>query len=372
MQQALPEIDPNAQVLIVPGDMPLIRPQTLAALLASPADLAVLSFVATDPTGYGRILRDPQGRLKAIREQCDASAAERAICEVNSGVMRARAGAWVGWLEQVRADNAQGEYYLTDCIALAVADGSSVEAIVAPAADELLGANDRQQLALLEQAYQRRARTELMAAGVTLLDPDSVQLRGRVQCARDVLIDRGVILEGEVVLGEGVVVGPGCVVRDSCLAAGTRLEPYCVLDGVETTGACSIGPFARLRPGTQLAAGVRIGNFVEVKQARFEAGAKASHLSYVGDALIGERANLGAGTITCNYDGVNKHRTEVGAEAFVGSNTALVAPVSIGERATIGAGSVIGKDAPADHLTLARAPQRTLSSWRRPTPRRKD
>ncbi len=372
VQQALPEIDPNAQVLIVPGDMPLIRPQTLAALLASPADLAVLSFVATDPTGYGRILRDPQGRLKAIREQCDASAAERAICEVNSGVMRARAGAWVGWLEQVRADNAQGEYYLTDCIALAVADGSSVEAIVAPAADELLGANDRQQLALLEQAYQRRARTELMAAGVTLLDPDSVQLRGRVQCARDVLIDRGVILEGEVVLGEGVVVGPGCVVRDSCLAAGTRLEPYCVLDGVETTGACSIGPFARLRPGTQLAAGVRIGNFVEVKQARFEAGAKASHLSYVGDALIGERANLGAGTITCNYDGVNKHRTEVGAEAFVGSNTALVAPVSIGERATIGAGSVIGKDAPADHLTLARAPQRTLSSWRRPTPRRKD
>jgi len=365
-QQALPDMDPDARVLILPGDMPLIRPQTLERLLACPCDLAVLSFLADDPAGYGRILRDEDGRVQAIREHRDASEAERAVGEVNSGVMCARAGDWVSWLACVRADNTQGEYYLTDCIALAVADGRSVEAVVAADSDELLGANDRRQLAELEQFYQRRARLALMDAGVTLPDPDSVQVRGQVMCERDVVIDRGAILEGDVRLGEGVIVGPGCIVRDSTLAAGTRLEPYCVLEGVRTSGACGIGPFARLRPGTELAEGVKIGNFVEVKKARFEAGAKASHLSYVGDALIGEHANIGAGTITCNYDGVNKHLTEIGAEAFIGSNTALVAPVRIGERATIGAGSVICKEAPGDQLTLTRAPQRTLSNWQRP------
>ncbi len=369
-QQALPQIDAQARVLILPGDMPLIRAQTLKSLLASPADLALLSFVADDPTGYGRILRDENGQVTAIREQRDASEAERAVREVNSGVMCARAGDWRTWLERVRPDNAQGEYYLTDCIGLAVADGRSVEAVVATDADELLGANDRRQLAGLEQVYQNRARGELLDAGVTLPDPDSVHIRGRVVCERDVVIDRGAILEGEVHLGEGAIVGPGCIVRDSTLAAGTRVEPYCVLEGVRTTGACSVGPFARLRPGTELAEGVKIGNFVEVKKARFEPGAKASHLSYVGDAVVGERANLGAGTITCNYDGVNKHLTDIGAEAFIGSNTALVAPVKIGERATIGAGSVIGRDAPADRLSLTRAPQRTIEGWQRP--RRKD
>ena len=365
-QQALPGIDPQARVLILPGDMPLVRQQTLEALLASQADLAVLSFMADDPTGYGRILRDAHGQVAAIREQRDASPEEQAVREVNSGVLCARAGDWITWLGQVRADNAQGEYYLTDCIALAAGAGRSVQAVVAADADELLGANDRRQLAELEQAYQQRARGELMDAGVTLPDPDSVQIRGRVQCERDVLIDRGAILEGQVELGEGVVVGPGCVVRDSFLAAGTRLEPYCVLEGVQTTGACSIGPFARLRPGTELAEGVKIGNFVEVKKARFKAGAKASHLSYIGDAVVGERANLGAGTITCNYDGVNKHHTEIGSDAFVGSNTALVAPVSIGERATIGAGSVISRNAPDDQLSLTRAPQRSIAAWQRP------
>lgn len=367
-QQALPGIDPQARVLILPGDMPLIRAETLEQLLACPADLAVLSFLADDPAGYGRILRDGQGRVSAIREHRDATEAEREVREVNSGVMSARAADWAAWLERVQADNAQGEYYLTDCIALAVADGRSVEAVVAADADELMGANDRHQLAGLELAYQRRARAALMDAGVTLPDPDSVQVRGRVSCERDVVIDRGAILEGEVSLGEGVIIGPGCIVRDSALAAGTRLEPYCVLEGVRTSGACSIGPFARLRVGTELAEGVRIGNFVETKKARFEAGAKASHLSYVGDALIGQRANLGAGTITCNYDGVNKHLTEVGADAFVGSNSALVAPVRIGEQATIGAGSVIGKDAPAGQLTLTRAPQRSIAGWQRPKP----
>lgn len=368
-QQALPRIDPQARVLILPGDMPLIRQQTLKSLLDSPADLALLSFVADDPTGYGRILRDAQGRVSAIREQRDASETERAVRECNSGVMCARAADWASWLDQLRPDNVQGEYYLTDCVGLAVSARRTVEAVIAQDADELLGANDRRQLADLEQVYQRRARGELLDSGVTLPDADSVQIRGRVVCERDVLIDRGAILEGDVHLGEGAIVGPGCIVRDSTLAAGTRLEPYCVLESVRTTGACSIGPFARLRPGTELAEGVKIGNFVEVKKARFEAGAKASHLSYIGDALIGERANLGAGTITCNYDGVNKHLTEIGPDAFIGSNTALVAPVSIGAAAIIGAGSVIGKDAPADQLTLTRAPQRTIAGWQRPKPK---
>lgn len=371
-QQALPRIDPEARVLILPGDIPLIRSETLEQLINSTADLAVLSFLPADPSGYGRILRDEQGGVTAIREQRDASVEEQAVREVNSGVMCARAGDWTSWLGRVRADNAQGEYYLTDCIALAVAEARSVEAVVAADADELLGANDRRQLADLERVYQRRARGALMDAGVTLPDPDSVQVRGRVECERDVVIDRGAVLEGQVRLGEGVVIGPGCVVRDSTLAAGTRLEPYCVLDSVLTTGACTIGPFARLRPGTELAEGVKIGNFVEVKKACFEAGAKASHLSYVGDARIGERANLGAGTITCNYDGVNKHRTEIGPDAFIGSNTALVAPVKIGAGATIGAGSVIGRDAPDGRLTLTRAPQRTIAGWQRPKPRPKD
>ena len=364
--QALPDIDPNERVLILPGDMPLIRPQTLERLLSCPADLAVLSFQADDPTGYGRILRDDRGGVTAIREQRDASLAEQAVCEVNSGVMCARAADWLTWLDQVGADNAQGEYYLTDCIAVAVAAGRSVEAVVADDANELLGANDRAQLAQLESVFQHRARGDLMAAGVTLTAPATVQVRGAVQCGRDVVIDANVILEGQVCLGEGVVISQGCVVRDCELAAGTRLEPYCVLESVRTTGACTIGPFARLRPGTELAAGVKIGNFVEVKKARFEAGAKASHLSYVGDAVVGERANLGAGTITCNYDGVNKHRTEIGADAFVGSNTALVAPVRVGEGATIGAGSVIGKNAPDAQLTLTRSPQRTIRGWQRP------
>jgi bifunctional UDP-N-acetylglucosamine pyrophosphorylase / glucosamine-1-phosphate N-acetyltransferase len=369
-QQALPAIDPDARVLILPGDMPLIRPETLKALLAESADLAVLSFIADDPTGYGRIVRDDSGRVLAIREQRDASEAERAIREVNSGVMSARAGDFTAWLGQVRADNAQGEYYLTDCIALAADSGRSVQAVVAGSSDELQGANDRAQLAVLEQLYQQRARQRLFDQGVTLLAPETVQVRGPVVCGRDVTIDSGVILEGEVELGDGVVIGPGCVVRASRLAAGTRLEPYSVLECVITTGACAIGPFARLRAGTELAEGVKIGNFVETKKANFAAGAKASHLSYVGDADVGARANLGAGTITCNYDGVNKHRTRIGEDAFIGSNSALVAPVDIGDRATVGAGSVISQQAPADQLTLTRSRQRSLSGWKRPAARK--
>ncbi len=369
--QALVHLDPDARVLILPGDMPLIRAATLARLLESSSDLAVLSFIAADATGYGRILRDAAGNVTAIREHKDASITEREIREVNSGVMCARAADFSAWSKHVQADNSQGEYYLTDCIGIAAGSGRRVDAIIADHADELLGANDRAQLALLEQVFQRRARQALFDQGATLFDPDSVQVRGQVRCGRDVTIDAGVVFNGRIVLGDEVSIGPGCVLTDCELAAGTRLAPYSVLDGVQTTGACTIGPFARLRPGTVLAEGVKIGNFVETKNASFAAGSKASHLSYVGDAEIGPRANLGAGTITCNYDGANKHRTTIGADAFIGSNTALVAPVDVCDRATIGAGSVISQKAPADSLTVARARQRTISGWRRPAKKQK-
>jgi bifunctional UDP-N-acetylglucosamine pyrophosphorylase/glucosamine-1-phosphate N-acetyltransferase len=364
-QQALPDVSEDARVLVLPGDMPLIRPDTLSALLENEADLAVLSFRADDPTGYGRIVRR-EGRVVAIREEKDASDEERAIDEVNSGVLCARAGDLSAWLARVGDDNAQGEYYLTDCIGIAAADGRRVEAVLASDPGELKGANDRAQLAELEAVFQDRARRALLAAGVTLLDPVSVQVRGPVENGRDVRIDVNVVLEGRNRFGDGVVIGPGCVIRDCDLAAGTVVEPMCVLEGVRSTGACSVGPFARLRAGTELAEGVRVGNFVETKKARLAAGAKASHLSYLGDCEVGEAANIGAGTITCNYDGVNKHRTVIGDGAFIGSNSSLVAPVSIGEGATVGAGSVISADAPAGQLTLSRGRQRSVPGWKRP------
>ena len=367
-QQALAHqaVDDSSRVLILSGDMPLVRAETLQALLASEADLALLSFMADDPTGYGRVLRDEAGAVIGIREQRDANDSELAIQEVNSGVLCATTGALRQWLAAIKSDNAQGEYYLTDCMAIAAGKGYRVEALPVAAADELMGANDRAQLAALEQAFQQRARQALMADGAQLLDPDTVYVRGAVTVGADVCIDAGVVLNGEVCLGEGVSIGVGCVITDTELAAGTRVEPYCVLDGVRTEGACQVGPFARLRPDTVLSAEVRIGNFVEVKNSHFATGAKANHLSYVGDAEVGAAANIGAGTITCNYDGANKHRTEIGAGAFIGSNSALVAPVKVGEGATIGAGSTISKDAPEQALTLTRAPQQTIPGWPRP------
>lgn len=371
LAQALPDIDARSRVVVLPGDMPLIRAGTLKALLQLDADLAVLGFVADDPTGYGRLVREGE-RVAAIVEEKDASASQKRIREVNSGVMCARAGDFSGWLKQTDCNNAQGEYYLTDCVGVATADGRRVAAVLADDAGELLGANDRIQLAALEQIWQQRARTALMTAGVTLLDPALVHVRGQVIAGRDVQIDINVVLEGDNRLGDGVSIGAGCVLRNCDLAAGTRVEPLSVLEGVRTTGACRIGPFARLRPDTELAVGVRIGNFVELKNARLDKGAKVSHLSYIGDAQVGCRANVGAGTITCNYDGVNKHRTTIGDDAFIGSNSALVAPVDIGRGATIGAGSVITANAPQGQLTLSRVPQRSLEGWKRPRRRKND
>ncbi|MDT8449938.1 MAG: bifunctional UDP-N-acetylglucosamine diphosphorylase/glucosamine-1-phosphate N-acetyltransferase GlmU [Wenzhouxiangellaceae bacterium] len=366
VQQAIGAVPARARVLVLYGDMPLVRRSTLERFLALDQPAALMSFIAPDPHGYGRILRDVQRNVVGIREQRDASGTEERIDEVNSGVLAADADRLAAWLDRIDDDNAQREYYLTDCIGLAAADGIAIGALVCDDPDEALGANDMRQLAALESGLQHRRRDALMAAGVRMAAPETVHVRAEVAAGRDTVIEPGCVLEGRVELGDGVVIGPGSVVRDCRLAAGTRIEPSCVLDGVETTGPCTIGPFARLRPGTVLAAGVKVGNFVETKNARFDQGAKASHLSYVGDAEVGARANLGAGTITCNYDGAAKHRTVIGDDAFIGSNTALVAPVRIGAGATIGAGSVICSDAPDGELTLARARQTTVPDWERP------
>lgn len=364
--QAMAEIPAGARVLVLPGDMPLVQPQTLRALLDERAPLSLLSFMANDPTGYGRILRDGQDRVTEIREQADATPQEAIIKEVNSGVLVGESAALNGWLERLVPRNAQGEYYLTDVVGLAVADGQYVSGVIAEDANELMGANDRAQLALLEQVYQARCRRQLMADGAILEDPSTVYVKGRVQVGQDVVIGPQVTLQGEVTLGDGVVIGPGCVISESGLAPGTEVKAHCVLEGIQTTGPCQLGPFARLRPGTELASGVKVGNFVEIKKSKLSRGAKVSHLSYIGDATLGQEVNVGAGTITCNYDGINKHDTTIGEGAFIGSNSSLVAPVTIGDRAVIGAGSVISKNVPADQLSLTRAPQRQIEGWTRP------
>ncbi len=364
--QALPGIPDEARVLVLPGDMPLVRAETLTRLVQSSADLSVLSFVADDPTGYGRVLRDADDQVSAIVEQADASPEQAQVREVNAGVMVAKGQALKDWLARLEPKNAQGEYYLTDAVALAVGRCQRVEAVIAADGQECMGANDRAGLAELERVWQWRQRHALMAAGAMLEDPATVWVKGSVEVGQDVRIGPNVTFQGQVALGDGVVVETGCVIDDCRLAADTHLAPYSVLAGVETTGACQVGPFARLRQGTVLADQVKIGNFVEVKQASLAAGAKASHLSYIGDAAIGEGVNIGAGTITCNYDGVAKHTTTIEPGAFIGSNTALVAPVTIGSDAVIGAGSVISKDAPRDQLSLTRAPQRSIEGWVRP------
>ncbi|HRQ63871.1 MAG TPA: bifunctional UDP-N-acetylglucosamine diphosphorylase/glucosamine-1-phosphate N-acetyltransferase GlmU [Xanthomonadaceae bacterium] len=365
VRQALPAVPEAARVLVLYGDVPLIRADTLGALLDCAAPLAVLTATPADPTGYGRVVMDGT-HVSAIVEQRDATAAQRAIGIVNTGILAADAAALRTWLNAVDADNVQGEFYLTDIFALAAAEGRP--ALAVPCADplEAEGANDAWQLAKLERAMQHRAAAALCAAGVRFADPARFDQRGTVVAGRDVEIDVDVILEGRVTLGRGVRIGPFCRLRDVELADGTDVRAHCDLEGVITRGACVIGPFARLRPGTELGEGVHVGNFVEIKNSRLDAAAKANHLSYVGDATVGARSNIGAGTITCNYDGAHKHHTEIGADVFIGSNSALVAPVRIGQGATIGAGSVISKDAPEGELSVARARQTTIQGWRRP------
>jgi bifunctional UDP-N-acetylglucosamine pyrophosphorylase / glucosamine-1-phosphate N-acetyltransferase len=366
--QAMPGIPDDATVLVLYGDVPLIEAATLRPLVeaARAGRFALLGVRLEDPTGYGRIIRDAGGRVVRIVEQKDASSSELSVTEVNTGIVAAPAGRLRAWLAGLSNANAQGEYYLTDVVASAVADGVAVEAMLAPTVAEVLGINDRAQLASLETALRARITSELMAAGVTLVDPARVDVRGRLDCGRDVIIDVNAVFEGVVELGDNVSIGPNVVIRNSRLGAGCVVLPNSLIEGADVGPGCELGPFARLRPGAELARGVKIGNFVEVKKSRIGVDSKVNHLSYIGDAEIGTRVNVGAGTITCNYDGANKHRTVVGDDAFIGSNTALVAPVEVGAGATIGAGSTISKDAPGGELTVARGKQVTVRGWKRP------
>ena len=369
VQQAMPGVPDEARVLVLYGDVPLIRADSLRALLAEAGPLVVLGANLADPTGYGRLQLDHDGRVAAIVEHKDADATQRAIKLVNTGILCADGARLRDWLSRLGRGNSQGEYYLTDVFAMANDEADPAAVVVVRDPVETEGANDGWQLATLERAYQLRAARELAMAGVRFADPARVDIRGSVRVGRDVEIDVDVILEGDVTLGDGVRIGPFCRIRDTSLAAGTVVHAHCDLDGARTTGACSMGPYARLRPGTVLAEGVHLGNFVEAKNSRIGRGSKANHLAYLGDAEIGERVNIGAGTITCNYDGVNKSATTIEDGAFIGSNSALVAPVTIGRDATIGAGSVITRDAPPEKLTVARGQQHTVEDWKRPTKR---
>jgi bifunctional UDP-N-acetylglucosamine pyrophosphorylase/glucosamine-1-phosphate N-acetyltransferase len=365
--QALPVVPNAARMLVLYGDVPLIRAETLRALLAADAELAVLAAEPDDPLGYGRIVLDGNGNVHAIVEQKDATPEQRAIRLINTGIIVAEA-AWLRrWLEKVGNANAQGEYYLTDVFAAAANEGRAAAVVRCSDPIETEGVNDPWQLATLERAFQHRAAKALAEHGVRIADPSRFDQRGEVEVGRDVEIDVDVILEGKVVLGDGVRIGPFSRLKNVELGAGTVVQAHCDLEGVTTQAACTIGPFARLRPGTELAEGVHVGNFVEIKKSRIGDGSKANHLSYLGDAEIGARVNIGAGTITCNYDGVNKFQTRIDDGAFIGSNSALVAPVTIGENATIGAGSVITKDAPADQLSVARGRQTSIEGWKRPS-----
>ncbi|QDW67858.1 UDP-N-acetylglucosamine diphosphorylase/glucosamine-1-phosphate N-acetyltransferase [Luteimonas granuli] len=367
VREAMPGVPDGAQVLVLYGDVPLITTATLRRLLAAGDRLAVLVAEVDDPRGYGRIVRDPEGNVGAIVEEKDADAAQRRISTINTGVLAAEATALKNWLGRLSSDNAQGEYYLTDVFAMAAAEYSAAEMVFVDDPVETEGANDPWQLAQLERAMQRRLVRALCGEGVRFADPARVDIRGEVTAGRDVEIDADVVFEGRVVLGDGVRIGPFCRIRDAELGPGTEVRAHCDIEGARTEGAVRIGPFARLRPGTVLADGVHIGNFVETKNAVLGVGSKASHLSYLGDADIGAGVNVGAGTITCNYDGVNKSTTTIGDGAFIGSNSSLVAPVTIGRQATIGAGSVITGNAPEGKLTLARGRQQTIDAWHRPT-----
>ena len=369
VMQATPPLKDMNRVLVLYGDVPLVDPETLGRLIDASRDvgLGILTAIMDDPTGYGRIIRDPAtGRILRSVEQKDASSEELKVREANTGFLVAGRTRLDGWLARLTNRNAQGEYYLTDVIELAVADGEPVASAHPVTLEEVSGVNDRVQLSALERFYQLRLAEQLMRAGVTLADPARIDIRGNLVTGRDLLIDVNLVVEGEVRLGDRVSIGPNCLIRNSVIGDGVEILANCVIEGAEVGPGARIGPFARLRPEAHLDAHTHIGNFVEIKKSRVGAGSKVNHLTYVGDAEIGSGVNVGAGTITCNYDGANKYKTLIGDGAFIGSNTALVAPVTVGAGATIGAGSVIVKDAPPEQLTIARARQVTIPGWQRP------
>ena len=365
---AMAAIPDDATVLVLYGDVPLVNRTTLheTATLAAGSGIALITAVVDDPSGYGRIVRDPDGHVRGIVEEGDADDEHRAIAEINTGILAARAGKLREWLQRIGRDNAQGEYYLTDVVALAVEEGLSVRTVPPEAIEEVLGVNDRVQLAALERFQQRRLADGLMREGASLADPARIDIRGCVRTGNDVFVDVNVVFEGEVVLGDRVSIGPGCVIRDTVIERDTEVRAQCVIEGAHVGVACRIGPFARLRPDTRMSRDAHIGNFVEVKNATIGEGSKASHLTYIGDSEIGRGVNVGAGVVTCNYDGARKHTTVIGDNAFIGSGVMLVAPITVHAGATIGAGSTISDDAPSDALTLTRAPRQTIEGWKRP------
>ncbi|WP_033375670.1 bifunctional UDP-N-acetylglucosamine diphosphorylase/glucosamine-1-phosphate N-acetyltransferase GlmU [Leeia oryzae] len=369
MQCAAPALPPEGMTFVLYGDVPLLAEGTLNNMLAvagSGEQVVLLTQLLDDPSGYGRIVRDAQGAVSAIVEHKDASPEQLSINEINTGILLLPNRHLHRWLAALTNNNAQGEYYLTDLIGLAVQDGVIVETVQPGKPWETLGVNNKLQLAELERHYQSEVAQQLMLQGVTLRDPSRLDVRGQLRCGQDVMIDVNCVFEGDVVLGDDVVIGPNCVLKDCTLAAGTQIAAYSHIDGAMVGEGARIGPFARLRPGAELSADVHIGNFVEIKKSKVGLGSKVNHLSYVGDAKIGAGVNVGAGTITCNYDGANKSLTEIGDGAFIGSGSMLVAPVTIGVGATIGAGSTITKPAPDNVLTVARAKQLTITNWQRP------
>ena len=368
VQQALPLLDPTVPTMVLYGDVPLTRASTLQRLAEAAGDsrYAILTVALDDPTGYGRIVRDTNGHVIRIVEQKDANPSELEIDEVNTGIIVTPTGKLTGWLASLKNDNAQGEFYLTDVVERAQADGVEIVTSAPDAVWETLGVNSKSQLAELERIHQGNVAQELLVAGVTLADPARIDVRGTLECGRDVTIDVNCVFEGRVVLGDEVTVGPNCVLRDVTVGAGTRIDAFSHLEQASIGASAVIGPYARLRPGAKLSDGVHIGNFVEVKNATLGAGSKANHLAYVGDSDVGARVNIGAGTITCNYDGANKHRTIIEDDVFIGSDTQLVAPVRVGRGVTIAAGTTVWKDVPAETLVLNEKTQVAKSGYVRP------
>ena len=366
--QAMPVVEPASRLLVLYGDVPLTTVTTLKAFIdaVSAERLGVLTVRLTQPKGYGRILRNVSGEVEAIVEEKDATPEQRLVNEVNSGIMIAPASAFGRWLPALRTANAQGEYYLTDIVAMAAAESRAATPVCVDDPIEVEGVNDKLQLARLERLFQARVVEQLMRDGVTIMDPSRFDVRGILTAGTDCSIDVNCVFEGRVVLGNGVTIGPHCVIIDSQIGDGLQIKSHCVIESARIDAECDIGPYARLRPGTDLQQGARIGNFVETKNARLGPNSKANHLTYLGDCDIGRDVNVGAGTITCNYDGANKHKTVIGDGAFIGSNASLVAPIEIGAGATIGAGSTVTKKAEAEALTVTRAKQTTIAGWKRP------